>query len=82
MSGSDYHDFVQIPGGGQQVPPTFIAQPGALTTGGLSLVTAQISTQTNTNTTGSIGISSIVNAEQILAVAGPTYSAAGSRQAV
>lgn len=79
MSGSDYHDSVQL-GAEGQVAPTFISQPGALTTGGLAVVTAQISTQTNPGFP-SVGINSIVQAEQVLAVAGPTYSAAGSRSA-
>ncbi len=79
MSGSDYHDFVQL-GAEGQVAPTSISQPGALTTGGLAVVTAQISTQTNPSFP-SMGINSIVQAEQVLAVAGPTYSAPGSRSA-
>lgn len=74
----EYKDYVSANGGIEgQVAPTFISQPGALTTGGLAVVTAQISTQTNTNTTGSNGLSSVVNAEQILAVTGPIYSSPG-----
>jgi hypothetical protein len=76
--GQEYKDYVSSNGGIEgQVAPTFISQPGALTTGGLAVVTAQISTQTNTNTTGSYGLNSVVNAEQILAVAGPTYNSPG-----
>lgn len=76
--GQEYKDYVSANGGIEgQVTPTFIAQPGALTTAGLAVVTAQISTQTNTNTTGSYGLSSVVNASQILAVAGPTYNSPG-----
>jgi hypothetical protein len=79
----EYNDYVVANGGLEgQVTPTFVSQPGALTTAGLSVVTAQISTQTNTTSTGSNGINSIVNQQQILAVAGPTYSAPGSRSAV
>ena len=80
--GQEYKDYVFANGGIEgQVTPTFASQPGALTTAGLPVVTAQISTQTNTNTTGSNGINSIVNAEQILAVAS-SYFAPGSRTAV
>jgi hypothetical protein len=79
----DYKDYVSANGGIEgQVNPTFIAQPGALTTLSLPLVTAQISTQTNTTSTGSYGLNSIVNSQQILAVSGPNYSAPGSRTAV
>ncbi len=77
---SEFKDFVQLPAEGQ-VAPTFISQPGALTTGGLAIVTAQVSTQTNPGAP-SYGINSIVQAEQVLAVAGPVYSAPGSRSAV
>jgi hypothetical protein len=79
MSGSEYHDFVQL-GAEGQVAPTFISQPGALTTGGLPIATAQVSTQTNPGFP-SEGISSIVQAEQVLAVTS-SYSAPGSRTAV
>ena len=75
---SEYQDYVSANGGLEgQVAPTFISQPGALTTGGLAVVSAQISTQSNPGT----GLNSVVQAEQRLAVAGPTYSAAGSRSA-
>jgi hypothetical protein len=74
----EYKDYVFANGGIEgQVTPTFIAQPGALTTAGLAVVTAQITTQTNTNTTGSYGLSSVVNASQILAVVGPIYNSPG-----
>lgn len=74
----EYKDYVSANGGIEgQSAPTFISQPGALTTAGLAVVTAQISTQTNTTSTGSNGINSIVNAQQILAVAGPTYNSPG-----
>jgi hypothetical protein len=78
----DYKDYVFANGGIEgQVAPTFISQPGALTTAGLALVTAQISTQTNTCATGSYGLSSVVNAQQILAVAA-NQSHPGSRSQV
>lgn len=77
---SEFHDFVQLPAEGQ-VTPTFASQPGALTTAGLPVVTAQVSTQTNPGFP-SYGINSVVQSEQQLAVSGPNYSAAGSRQAV
>lgn len=80
MASSEYKDFVVLPSQGQ-VAPTFIAQPGALTTGGLAVVTAQITTQTNPSSP-SYGINSVTQAEQQLAVAGPVYSAPGSRAAV
>jgi hypothetical protein len=74
----EYKDYVFANGGIEgQVTPTFIAQPGALTTVGLAVVTAQITTQTNTNTTGSYGLNSVVNSQQILAVTGPIYSSPG-----
>jgi hypothetical protein len=79
MSGSDYHDFVQL-GAEGQVAPTAQAQVGALTSGQLPLVTAQISTQVNPSGP-SYGINSIVQGEQQLAVTS-SYSAPGSRTAV
>lgn len=44
---------------------------------GLTPVTAQITTQTNTNTTGATGLISVVNAQQILAVKGQVYYSPG-----
>jgi hypothetical protein len=73
---SDYHDFVQLPAEGQ-VAPTFISQPGALTTGGLAVVTAQLTTQVNPGVP-SMGINSVVQTEQQLAVSPFTYNSPGS----
>ncbi len=73
---SDYHDFVQLPAEGQ-VTPTYISQPGALTTGGLAVVTAQITTQVNPGLP-SYGINSVVQTEQQLAVSPFTYNSPGS----
>jgi hypothetical protein len=72
---SEFHDFVQLPAEGQ-VAPTFISQPGALTTGGLAVVPAQITTQVNPGFP-SEGINSIVQSEQQLAVVGPIYQSPG-----
>ena len=58
-------------------PPLTSNSPINTPSPGLTIVAAQITTQTNTNTTGSIGISSVVNAEQILAVTGPINSSPG-----
>lgn len=80
MSGSDYHDFVQL-GAEGQANPTGISRPGVVATGSLPTVPAQITTQTNPGFP-SEGINSVVQSEQQLAVAGPTYSAPGSRPAV
>jgi hypothetical protein len=74
----EYKDYVFANGGIEgQVTPTAVSQPGALTTAGLAVVTAQISTQTNTCATGSYGLNSIVNQQQILAVVGPIYNSPG-----
>jgi hypothetical protein len=74
----DLKDYVSANGGIEgQVAPTFASQPGALIASALATVAGQISTQTNTTSTGSNGIISIVNAQQILAVAGPTYNSPG-----
>lgn len=78
----EYKDFVSANGGIEgQVAPTFISQPGALTTAGLAVVTAQFSTQTNPSGP-SYGVNSVVQNEQNLAVSPFTYSAPGSRSAV
>jgi hypothetical protein len=75
----EYKDYVFANGGIEgQVTPTAVSQPGALSTAGLVIVTAQISSQSNPF----VGANSIILAEQALAVAGPVYSAAGSRSAV
>lgn len=76
---SEIHDFVQLATEGQ-VNPTAESEPGAQTILTLPAVAAQFSTQTNPSTP-SYGLNSIVAAQQNLAVAGPTYSAAGSRLA-
>lgn len=80
MSGSDYHDFVQLGAEGQS-NPTGISRPGVVATGSLPTVTAQVTTQTNPGAP-SYGINSVVQSEQALAVSPPTYAAAGSRSAV
>ena len=59
-----------------QVAPTFISQPGALTTGGLNLVTAQLTTQVNPFPTIVTGQSNAM-AEQVLVVGGPLYNSPG-----
>ena len=76
MSGSDYHDFVQL-GAEGQVAPTNYTTPGALTTASLPIVTAQISTQTNPSSGIGDGLNSITSAQQNLAVAGPNYFSPG-----
>jgi hypothetical protein len=74
----EFKDYVSANGGIEgQVAPTFASQPGALIASSLATVTAQISTQTNTTSTGSYGLNSVVNSQQILSVAGPTYNSPG-----
>jgi hypothetical protein len=78
----EYQDYVFANGGIEgQVAPTFINQPGALTTGGLALVTAQLTTQVNPGVPAHYGINSIVQAQQQRAVT-PFQSHPGSRSAV
>jgi len=59
-----------------QVAPTAISQPGALTTGGLNVVTAQLTTQVNPTLAITTGQSNVM-AEQVLAVTGPLYNSPG-----
>ena len=88
---SDYHDFVQLAAQGQ-VTPTNYTQGGVMTTVSQpQYIGAQITTiaggfgfqlTTQTNAFPGVLSSQSVTAQQRLAVAGPVYSAPGSRSAV
>ena len=76
MSGSDYHDFVQL-GAEGQATPTNTNQVGAPTAAQLATVTAQISTQTNPSSGIGDGLNSITSTSQNTVVAGPNYFSPG-----
>ena len=84
----DYKDYVFANGGIEgQVTPTFVSQPGVLSTAQLAVVTSlsalgaisnfQISTQDN-----GFPNNYLSNYGWLTTVSGPIYSAAGSRSAV
>ena len=67
---SDYHDFVQISAAAGQVFPTLNSSPG--------VISSAASGGTMTSGLQFPGTTSVIVAEQALAVAGPVYSSPGN----